>query len=64
MSERKMLQLHVSPIKSALEKISTDIKVCLSKKNCSSEQLLKFHKKYNSLSINFHQILDELLPLC
>ena len=64
MSGCKMLQLHVSPIKSALEKVSTDIKLCLSKDKCSKEQLLKFHKKYNSLSINFHQILDELLPLC
>ena len=59
-----MLQLHVSPIKSALEKVSTDIKLCLSEKKYSEEQLLKFHKKYNSLSINFHQILDELLPFC
>lgn len=64
MSTHKMLQLHISPIKSALEKISTDIKVCLSKKNYSEEQFFKFHKKYNSLSINFHQILDELLPFC
>ena len=67
MSEKELLKLRIYPIKSALVQMSVDIRDYLAnKKNPAKdcENFEKFQTKYNSLTNNFHQIMDELIPLC
>ena len=66
MSEKKLLKLRIYPIKLALVQISVDIRDYLANKQNHKkdfENFQKFQTKYNSLTNNFHQIMDELIPL-
>ena len=64
MSAKEILKLRIAPIKSELNQISSEIKEYLTTEDHSEQELLKFYNKYNILSINFHQIITELIPLC
>ena len=64
MSDKQILKSYIYPIKTELIKISKDIKYYINNSEHSEQELLEFHKKYNSLVFNLHRKMDELLPLC
>lgn len=64
MSDKQILKSYIYPIKTELIKISKDIKYYINNSEYSEQELLEFHKKYNSLVFNLHCKMDELLPLC
>jgi len=64
MSAKEILKLRIDPIKFELNQVSSEIKQYLASKEYSEKELLKFNNKYHLLSAHFHQILEELIPLC